>query len=60
MVVSICESCLKGKHTSKIDIQFPNKGIIDMKNNEKKWKIEYLESLPQQDSDKQEINQEST
>ncbi len=31
-----------------------------MKNNEKKWKMEYLESLPQQDSDKQEINQEST
>ncbi len=31
-----------------------------MKNNEKKWKMEYLESLPQQDSNKQEINQEST
>ena len=31
-----------------------------MKNNEKKWKMEYLESLPQLDSDKQEINQEST
>jgi hypothetical protein len=31
-----------------------------MKNSEKKWKMEYLESLPQQDSDKQEINQEST
>ncbi len=31
-----------------------------MKNYEKKWKMEYLESLPQQDSDKQEINQEST
>jgi len=31
-----------------------------MKNNEKKWKMGYLESLPQQDSDNQEINQEST
>ncbi len=29
-----------------------------MKTNKKKWMIEYLESLPLQDSDKQEINQE--
>ncbi len=29
-----------------------------MKTNKKKWKLEHLELLPQQDSDKQEINQE--
>ncbi len=29
-----------------------------MKTNKKKWKLEYLESLPQQDSDRQEINRE--
>jgi hypothetical protein len=31
-----------------------------MKTNKKKWKLEYLESLPQRDSDRQEINQELT
>jgi len=29
-----------------------------MKINKKKWKLEYLELLPQQDYNKQEINQE--
>jgi len=31
-----------------------------MEKNEKKWKLEYLESLPKQDTGKQEINEEST
>ena len=45
---------------AKVICNSQHKGIIVMEKNKKKWKLEYLESLPQQDFDKQEINEEST